>query len=140
MQGFGLLSLLTWLPIAGGIVVLMLGDRGVLIGRWVALATAVVVFGASIPLYLAFDGASFAFQAVERLEWIPAFNSTYYLGVDGISLPLILLTTFTTIPVIIAAWTVVESRPAQYYAAFLIMEGLMIGVFAALDSLLFYFF
>ena len=81
-----------------------------------------------------------AFQFVEQLPWIPAFHSTYYLGVDGISLPLILLTTFITIPVVIAAWTVIEQRPAQYYAAFLIMEGLMIGVFSALDGLLFYFF
>ena len=72
--------------------------------------------------------------------WIPALHSQYYLGVDGISLPLILLTAFMTVPVIIAGWSVVEKRPAQYYAAFLIMEGLMIGVFAALDSLLFYFF
>jgi NADH-quinone oxidoreductase subunit M len=73
-------------------------------------------------------------------SWIPALNSQYYLGVDGISLPLILLTAFMTVPVIIAGWSVVDKRPAQYYAAFLIMEGLMIGVFSALDSLLFYFF
>ena len=74
------------------------------------------------------------------VAWIPAFHATYSLGVDGISMPLILLTTFITIPVVVAAWTVIEQRPAQYYAAFLIMEGLMIGVFSALDGLLFYFF
>ena len=106
-----------------------------------ALATAVVVFGAS---HSAVDAASirrtFALPVREQLPWIPALHSTYYLGVDGISLPLILLTTFITVPVIIAAWTVIETRPAQYYAAFLIMEGLMIGVFSALDALLFYFF
>jgi NADH-quinone oxidoreductase subunit M len=140
MQGFGLLSFLTWLPIVGGLVVLFLGDRGINAGRWVALATAVVAFGASIPLFTSFDASTFAFQFVERLPWIPALHSTYYLGVDGISLPLILLTTFITIPVVVAAWTVIDARPAQYYAAFLIMEGLMIGVFAALDGLLFYFF
>jgi NADH-quinone oxidoreductase subunit M len=140
MQGFGLLSLLTWLPIVGGIVVLALGDRGIKAGRWVALATAVVVFGASIPLYTGFDGSLHTFQFEEQMQWIPAFNATYYLGVDGISLPLILLTTFITIPIVIAAWTVIESRPAQYYAAFLILEGLMVGVFSALDGLLFYFF
>ena len=139
-MGFGLLSLLTWLPIVGGIAVLVIGDRGIRAGRWVALLTALAAFGASLPLYSGFDASSAAFQFVERLPWIPAFHSTYYLGVDGISLTLILLTTFITIPVVIAAWTVIEQRPAQYYAAFLIMEGLMIGVFSALDSLLFYFF
>jgi len=140
MKGIGLLSLLTWLPIAGGLAVLVIGDKGIRVGRWVALATALLAFGLSIPLYTGFDVSTFAFQFVENLPWIPAFHASYALGVDGISLPLILLTTFITIPVIVAAWTVIESRPAQYYAAFLIMEGLMIGVFAALDGLLFYFF
>src|SRR5690606_27175582 len=98
------------------------------------------VFGLSIPLWTGFDTGTAALQFVEQLPWIPAFHATYYLGVDGISMPLILLTTFITIPVVIAAWTVIETRPAQYYAAFLIMEGLMIGVFAAADALLFYFF
>ncbi len=140
MKGFGLLSLLTWLPIVGGLIVLFLGDRGIKAARWVALVTAVVAFGASIPLWTEFDTGTAALQFVEQLPWIPAFHSTYYLGVDGISMPLILLTTFITIPVVIAAWTVIDTRPAQYYAAFLIMEGLMIGVFAAADALLFYFF
>jgi NADH-quinone oxidoreductase subunit M len=139
-MGFGLLSILTWLPIAGGIVVLLLGEKNIRIGRWAALATALAAFGMSIPLYLDFNSSTAAFQFIERMPWIPAFHATYYLGVDGISLPLILLTTFITIPVVVAAWTVIEQRPAQYYAAFLIMEGLMIGVFSALDSLLFYFF
>jgi NADH-quinone oxidoreductase subunit M len=139
-MGFGLLSLLTWLPIAGGLAVLLLGDRAIAAGRWVALSTAVLVFGLSLPLYLGFNTEVFGFQFIEKLSWIPAFHSNYFLGVDGISLPLILLTTFITIPVVIAAWTVIEQRPAQYYAAFLIMEGLMIGVFSALDGLLFYFF
>ena len=127
-MGFGLLSLLTWLPIAGGLAVLLLGDRSIKAGRWVALGTAVVVFGASLPLYTGFDTTTFDFQFQEKLAWIPALHSNYFLGVDGISLPLILLTTFITIPVIVAAWTVIEQRPAQYYAAFLIMEGLMIGL------------
>jgi NADH-quinone oxidoreductase subunit M len=140
MQGFPLLSFLTWLPIAGGLLVLAFGDRGIRAGRWVALGIAVATFVASIPLYSGFDSSTFAFQFQEQLPWIPAFHASYYLGVDGISLPLILLTTFITIPVVIAAWTVIEQRPAQYYAAFLIMEGLMIGVFSALDGLLFYFF
>ena len=140
MQGFPILSLLTWLPIAGGLLVLMFGDKRIQAGRWLALGTALAVFLGSLPLYAYFDSSQYAFQFIERLPWIPAFHSTYYLGVDGISLPLILLTTFTTVPVVVAAWTVIEQRPAQYYAAFLIMEGLMIGVFSALDGLLFYFF
>jgi NADH-quinone oxidoreductase subunit M len=140
MQGFPILSFLTWLPIAGGVLVLLFGDRGIRAGRWVALAIALATFIASIPLYTHFDASSFAPQFPEQLSWIPAFHATYSLGVDGISLPLILLTTFITIPVIVAAWKVIETRPAQYYAAFLIMEGLMIGVFSALDGLLFYFF
>src|SRR6187551_2993368 len=140
MQGFPLLSFLTWLPIAGGILVLLFGDRGIRAGRWVALGIAVATFVASLPLYCGFDASTFNYQFQEHLAWIPAFHSTYSLGVDGISLPLILLTTFITIPVVVAAWTVIETRPAQYYAAFLIMEGLMIGVFSALDGLLFYFF
>jgi len=139
-MGFGLLSLLTWLPVAGGVVVLLLGDRGIKAGRWVALATAVVAFGASIPLWTGFNPDTFDYQFVERVPWIPALHSTYFFGVDGISMPLILLTTLITIPVIVAAWTVIEQRPAQYFAAFLIMEGLMVGVFSAADALLFYFF
>ena len=135
-----LLSILTWAPIAGGLVLLLLGDRRIQVGRWVALAVAVGVFLASLPLYSAFDVGTADFQFVEKMAWIPAFHSNYYLGVDGISMPLILLTTFITIPVVVAAWTVIETRPAQYYAAFLIMEGLMVGVFSALDGLLFYFF
>ncbi len=131
MQGFPLLSFLTWLPIAGGIVVLLFGDRGIQAGRIVALVTAVVALLASIPLYTGFDASTFDYQFVERLPWIPALHSTYYLGVDGISMPLILLTTLITVPVILAAWTVIDTRPAQYFAAFLIMEGLMIGVFSA---------
>ena len=140
MQGFPILSLLTWLPIAGGLLVLLFGDKRIQAGRWLALITSLAVFVASIPLYAHFDAGSWLPQFEEKLPWIPAFHATYYLGIDGLSLPLILLTTFTTVPVIIAAWTVIEQRPAQYYAAFLIMEGLMIGVFSALDGLLFYFF
>jgi NADH-quinone oxidoreductase subunit M len=140
MQGFPILSLLTWLPIAGGLLVLAFGDKRIQAGRWLALGTALAAFIASIPLYTHFDAGTAAFQFKETLSWIPAFHANYYLGVDGISLPLILLTTFITIPVIVAAWTVIEQRPAQYYAAFLIMEGLMVAVFSALDGLLFYFF
>jgi len=135
-----LLSILIWLPVAGGVLVLACGDQRIGVGRWIALATAVATFALSVPLYTGFDPSTSAFQFLEQTSWIPAFNATYHLGVDGISLPLVLLTTFITVPVVIAAWTVIDKRPSPYYAAFLIMEGLMVGVFSALDGLLFYFF
>jgi NADH-quinone oxidoreductase subunit M len=135
-----LLSLLIWLPVAGGILVLALGDKRLAAARWLALITSLATLALCVPLYLGFDGSTAAFQFQQNLPWIPAFNSTYHLGVDGIALPLILLTAFITVPVIITAWTSITQRVAQYYAAFLIMEGLMIGVFSAMDALLFYFF
>jgi len=140
MQHIGLLSVVIWLPVAGGVVTLGLGDRRARIARWAALLTALLTLAACVRLSAGFATGTADFQFSERLAWIPALNSQYYLGVDGISLPLILLTAFMTVPVIIAGWSVVDKRPAQYYAAFLIMEGLMIGVFSARDALLFYFF
>lgn len=140
MHDIGLLSLLIWVPILGGIATLLVGDRRAPVARWVALLTSLLALALCVPLYQQFLNGTADFQFVERRPWIEAFNAQYYLGVDGISLPLILLTAFMTVPVIIAGWSVVEKRPAQYYAAFLIMEGLMIGVFSSLDSLLFYFF
>ena len=137
---FGFLSALVWLPIAAGVVVLAMGDSRIAAARWVALITSLVTFALTLPLLAQFDGSTAAFQFVEKLPWIPAFKSYYHLGVDGIALPLVALTAFITIPVIIAAWTVIEQRRAQYFAAFLIMEGLMIGVFSSMDALLFYFF
>jgi NADH-quinone oxidoreductase subunit M len=135
-----LLSILIWLPIGGGVLSLLLGEKRVGAARWVSLLTAIAAFGFSIPLYIGFDGSTAAFQFQQRLPWIPAFNADYHLGVDGIALPLIVLTTFITIPVVIMAWNSVAKRVAQYLAAFLIMEGLMVGVFSAMDALLFYFF
>jgi NADH-quinone oxidoreductase subunit M len=135
-----LLSLVIWLPVAGGLVSLLLGDTRASAVRWFALIVSLATLALCIPLYTGFDHSTAAFQFVERLPWIPTFKAEYYVGVDGISLPLILLTAFITVPVIIAAWTVVEKRPAQYMASFLILEGLMIGVFSACDALLFYFF
>jgi NADH-quinone oxidoreductase subunit M len=135
-----LLSLLIWLPICAGIVILLLGDRRIAAARWLALVATLATLALAVPLWLHFDSNSALPQFTERLPWIPRFDAWYALGVDGISLPLIVLTAFMTVPVVIAAWTVIAVRPAQYYAAFLIMEGLMIGVFAATDGLLFYFF
>jgi NADH-quinone oxidoreductase subunit M len=133
-----ILSVLIWLPILGGVLMLLVGDRGVALGRWVALLTTAATFGISTLLWTSFDTTTAQMQFVEEREWITQFNSWYSLGVDGIAMPLILLTTFITPLVVIAAWTVIEKKPVQYYASFLILEGLMIGVFAALDGLLFY--
>jgi NADH-quinone oxidoreductase subunit M len=140
MHVTAILSWLIWLPIAGGLAVLLLGDQRAGAARWLSLLVSLATLALCLPLYLGFSNGTADFQFVERLPWISAFNAEYYLGVDGISTPLIILTAFMTVPVIIAAWTVIEKRPAQYYAAFLVLEGLMIGVFASLDSLLFYFF
>src|SRR6202521_2249897 len=140
MRHIGLLLVVIWLPIAGGLVTLAFGDQRARAARWAALLSSLLTLAACGRLYAGFANGTSSFQFIERASWIPALKSEYYLGVDGISLPLILLTAFMTVPVIIAGWSVVEKRPAQYYAAFLIMEGLMIGVFSAMDSLLFYFF
>ena len=141
-----LLSILIWLPIGGGAVLLAIGDdsdaassrAGVM--RVVALAVSVVTLLLSIVLYVGFDNAATGMQFTEKAPWIATLNAFYALGVDGISTPLILLTTFITPLVVISGWDTITSRPAQYFAAFLILEGLMIGVFSALDALLFYLF
>ena len=132
------LSVLLWLPIAAGALLLLMGDRAAAIARWLALAASVATFVASLVLWRDFDTTTAAMQFVEREPWIGAINAWYHLGVDGISMPLIVLTTFITPLVVIAGWTVIEKRPTQYLAAFLVLEGLMIGVFAALDAMLFY--
>ena len=140
----GLLSVLIWLPILGGLVVLISGrstkGNALRVDRWLALVFSVSIFALSVPLYTGFDSATSAMQFVERLPWITSFNVEYFLGVDGISMPLILLTTFLTPLIVIAGWEVIKKQPAQYFAAFLILEGCMIGVFAAVDALLFYVF
>ena len=134
-----LLSLVIWTPIIGGLLVLAVGgERNVLEAKVLALVVSIVTFALSIPLYTQFDAGTFHMQFVELRPWIGSFNINYYLGVDGISMPLILLTTFTTVLVVIAGWEVIKFKPAQYMAAFLIMEGLMNGVFAAVDAMLFY--
>ncbi len=135
------LSSSIWMPILAGVVVLFLGnDNKPNFTRWLALAGALIAFVVTFPLYTQFDYAQGAFQFQELARWIPAFNVNYHLGVDGIAAPLILLTAFTTVIVIIAAWEVITKNIAQYMAAFLIMSGLMIGVFSALDGLLYYVF
>jgi NADH-quinone oxidoreductase subunit M len=133
-----ILSVLVWLPIAAGALLLLVGDRNSTVARWFALVASTVTFLVSVVLWRDFDAATATMQFVETQPWIGAFNAWYSLGVDGIAMPLIVLTAFVTPLVVIAGWTVIEKRPAQYLAAFLILEGLMIGVFAATDALLFY--
>jgi NADH-quinone oxidoreductase subunit M len=134
------LSLTIWLPIIGGLAVLASGDKAPSVSKWTALAFALITFLVSVLLWTGFDTTTAGMQFVERLPWIPAFNAYYFLGVDGISMPLIILTTFVTIFVIIAGWEVITYKPSHYMAAFLIMEGVMVGVFSALDAVLFYVF
>lgn len=137
-----LLSLVVWLPIIGGLTVLLSGDKGGSEGsRRLALLFSVATFILSLGLYTNFNNATAAMQFVEGpYEWIGDFKIYYHLGVDGLSMPLIVLTTFITILVILAGWEVIKKKASQYLAAFLIMEGLMNGVFAALDSIFFYVF
>ena len=134
------LSLLVWAPILGGVWVLYAGDRQAGTVRHLSLTISVIVFALSVLAWLRFDTGTAAMQFVEFVPWIETFRINYHLGIDGISLPLILLTTFMTVLVILAAWDSVETRIAQYMAAFLILEGLMNGVFASLDAILFYFY
>jgi NADH-quinone oxidoreductase subunit M len=136
-----LLSLIIWLPILGGLWVLTVGydkERDAATARPLALIVATATFLLSLALYTEFDTTTAAMQFTEQVPWIPAFNINYHLGVDGISMPLIILTTFSTVLVIIAGWEVIQYKTSQYMAAFLIMNGLMVGVFAALDAILFY--
>jgi NADH-quinone oxidoreductase subunit M len=139
--GFPILSLCIWLPIIGGFAVLFFGgDDNAERTRRLALAVSVLAFLVSLPLFSSFDSSTASMQFVERMPWVESFRIEYFLGIDGISMPLILLTTFTTVLVVLAGWEVIQKRVAQYMGAFLIMEGLMIGVFSALDAMLFYVF
>ena len=136
-----LLSVLIWFPVVGGVLVLAISDdRNADRARWTALGVSVATFLLSIPLWSRFDRTSADMQFVERTPWIERFQIEYFLGVDGISVPLVLLTTLLTMVVVVSGWRVIKDRVAQYFAAFLIMEGLMIGVFCALDGILFYLF
>ena len=137
----GLLSLAIWTPIVFGLVLLALGrDDQARSVRWIALIGAIVSFLVTLPLYGGFELGTAAMQFVEKSVWIPRFNVHYHLGVDGISLWMVLLTAFINVVVIIASWESITTRVNQYMASFLILSGLMIGVFSALDGLLFYVF
>ena len=135
------LSLLIWLPVIGGCILLFsTGEKKQAFSKWFALTVAMATFLLTIPVYLAFDNTTAALQFIERDIWFDSINIEYFLGVDGFSLPLIMLTSFIAVIVVIAAWRSIEHRMAMYLAAFLIMSGLMNGVFASADAILFYVF
>ncbi|MGH8278133.1 MAG: NADH-quinone oxidoreductase subunit M [Gammaproteobacteria bacterium] len=135
---FPILSAMIWLPIIGGCVVLAAGRVWPASVRWLSLLFSILVFAISVPLWTEFNTHTAAMQFTEQANWIGTFNVHYSLGVDGISMPLILLTNFMTVLCVIQAWNVVKYKLAQYMASFLIMAGLMNGVFCAMDALLFY--
>ncbi len=135
------LSLAIWIPIGFGVAILAAGrDRNLDIIRALALIGSVLGLAVTIPLYAGFDPSFAQLQFVENVPWIDRLNSHYHLGVDGISIWFVLLTAFMTVIVVLAGWQVIETRVSQYYAAFLILSGLLIGAFAAADGLLFYVF
>ncbi len=137
----GLLSWAIWLPVLSGMLLLAFGrDSNVALVRWAALAGALASFLVTLPLIGGFDRSTAAMQFVEKFDWIARFNVHYHVGVDGLSIWFVPLTAFITVIVVIAAWEVVTDRVNQYMGAFLILSGLMVGVFAALDGLLFYVF
>lgn len=138
---FPLLSLIIWLPIVFGIAVFATGnDSNAQLARWISLTGSIFGFLVAIPLYSNFDSAAAAMQFVEKYVWFERFNVNYHLGVDGISMPLILLNCFITPLVVVAGWEVIKERVSQYMGAFLVMSGIVNGVFASLDAILFYVF
>lgn len=135
-----LLSAIIWLPILGGLATLAFGNQRAGSARWFALAIGLVTLVLSVLLFTGFDPTNAGMQFIEDRAWIPAYDIRYHLGADGISVALIGLTTLVTVLVLISAWGSVDKRVSQYYAAFLVLEGLMVGVFSAMDAMLFYVF
>ena len=141
MSEMPLLSFAIWVPIFAGLVVLLTGsDRNAPLARGLALLGAIAGLVVTLPLYTGFDVTTPAMQFVEMAPWIPRFNINYHLGVDGISVLFVILNSFITLIVVLAGWEVIKQKVAQYNAAFLIMSGLLNGIFASLDGLLFYIF
>jgi NADH-quinone oxidoreductase subunit M len=138
---FPYLSASIWLPIVAGLIILAIGsDRNARLVRWLSLAAALAGFLVTLPLYTGFNAHSAGMQFQELSPWVERFSVNYHLGIDGISMWLVLLTAFITVVVVVAGWEVIEERVAGYMASFLILSGLMIGVFTAVDGLLFYVF
>ena len=129
-----MLSLVIWTPIFAGLAILAVGDSNQRAARVLALLGALAGLLVALPLWTYFDPGTSDFQFVESAPWIAAFNANYQLGIDGISLLLVLLNCVTTIIVVIAGWEVIKERVSQYMASFLILSGLMNGVFCALDA------
>ncbi|CDY73395.1 NADH-ubiquinone oxidoreductase chain M [Caballeronia glathei] len=141
MHSFPILSVAIWLPIVFGLLVLAVGsDKNPAPARWTALIGAILGLLVTIPLITGFDSSTAALQFVEQANWIERFNITYHLGVDGISMWFVVLTALITVIVVIAGWEVITSRVSQYMAAFLILSGIMVGVFSTADGMLFYVF
>jgi NADH-quinone oxidoreductase subunit M len=135
-----ILSILIWLPIFSGFLIAFLGNNRPLFAKQTALLVAILSFALSLGLWSAFDSSVAGFQFIESKAWLPNFDIGYYLGVDGFAVPLIVLTCFFSPIIVIAAWKVIQQRVATYMAAFLIMQGILCGVFMALDAILFYLF
>ena len=137
MTNYPILTVTTFLPLVGAAVILILGDR---LARWIALAATLLTLAVSAPLYLHFDKTSTALQFVESVPWIRSWNIAYGMGVDGISLPFIFLSAVLSVLCVSASWTAVETRTRDFYAALLVSETAMIGLFAATNLFLFYIF
>ncbi len=141
LQNLPILSILIWLPVLGAIPVAMLSKpEQANTARLLAVIISIISMALCLPLYLGFDTNTAAMQFTEHAEWVPALKISYSLGVDGISMPMVVLTCFTTLLVVMASWTMVKDKVGQYLAAFLITQGAVVGVFASLDAMLFYFF
>ncbi len=138
MTDYPVLTATTFLPFAGAVVILFLGSERQ--SRWIALVTTLATLGVSVPLYRSFDKSSSALQFVESAEWIPTWNISYGMGVDGISLPFIFLAAVLSVLCVGGSWTAVDTRVKEFYAALLVAETAMIGLFAATNFFLFYIF
>ena len=135
-----ILSILIWLPVVTAIIVLFFKDSQAKHARTITLISTIISLIFCVIMWDKFSTGTAAFQFVEHASWIPTYHINYDLGVDGISMPMIVLTVFTTLIVILASWTMVNKKVGQYLATFLVMQGTVVGVFAAMDSMLFYFF
>lgn len=136
-----LLNLLIWLPIIGGVFVFLTGDdKNPNVSRYLSLFTVILTLIMCVPLVSGFDINTYSMQYIDEISWMPALGISYSLGIDGLSLLLIVLSIFTNLIVILATWESIQTRVGQYMAAFLIMQGLLVGVFSATDAIVFYIF
>ena len=136
-----LLNVLIWFPIIAGLLIALTGDdKKPDVSRYLSLLTVLFTLALCVPLLLGFDITTYKMQYVDSMEWMPTLGIHYNLGIDGLSLLLIVLSVFTNLIVILSTWTSITKRVAQYLASFLIMQGLLVGVFSALDSIVFYIF